>query len=44
MINNHFNRHEKTIIAKNEEEEKRNVLGFNPHSIVLELYGSINNF
>ncbi len=36
MINDQGNRHEETIIANNEEEAIRNVLCFNPHSIVLE--------
>ena len=36
MINDQGNRHEETVIANNEEEAKRNVLVFNPHSRVLE--------
>ena len=36
MINDQGNRHEETVIANNEEEAKRNVLGFNPHSTVLD--------
>ena len=36
MINDQGNRHEETVIANNEEEAKRNVLYFNPHSTVLE--------
>ncbi len=36
MINDQGNCHEETIIANNEEEAKRNLLGFNPHSTVLE--------
>ena len=36
MINDQCNRNEGTIIANNEEEAKRNVLGFNPHSTVLD--------
>ena len=36
MINDQGNRHEETVIANNEEEAKRNVLCFNPHSTVLE--------
>ncbi len=37
MINEQGNRHEETVIANNEVEAKRNVLGFNPHSTVLEV-------
>ena len=36
MINDQGNRHDETVIANNEEEAKRNVLDFNPHSKVLE--------
>ena len=36
MLNEHGNRHEETVIANNEEEAKRNVLGFNPNSTVLQ--------
>ena len=36
MINDQGNRYEETVIANNEEEEKRNVLDFNPLSTVLE--------
>ena len=36
MINDQGNRHEETVIANNEEEAKRNVLDFIPHSTVLE--------
>ena len=36
MINDQGNRHEETVISNYEEEAKRNVLGFNPHSTVLE--------
>ena len=36
MINDHGNHHEATVIANNAEEAKRNVLGFNPQSTVLE--------
>ena len=36
IINDQGNRHEETVIANNEEEAKRNVLGCNPHSTVLE--------
>ena len=36
MINDLVNRHKETVIANNEEEAKRNVLGFNPNSTVLE--------
>ena len=36
MINDQGNRHAETVIANNEEEAKRDVLGFNPHSTVLE--------
>ena len=36
MINAQGNRHEETVIANNEEEAKRNVLDFNPHSTELE--------
>ena len=36
MINAVGNCHEETVIANNEEEAKRNVLDFNPHSTVLE--------
>ena len=36
MTNDLGNRHEETVIANNEEEAKRNVLAFNPDSIVLE--------
>ena len=36
MINDQGNCHEETVIANNEEEAKKNVLNFNPHSIVLE--------
>ena len=36
MINDLGKRHEETVIANNEEEAKKNVLGFNPNSRVLE--------
>ena len=36
MINDQGYRHDETVIANNEEEAKRNVLDFNPHSTVLE--------
>ena len=36
MINDLGNRHEETVIANNEEEAIRNVLGFNPNSTLLE--------
>ena len=36
MINDLGSRHEETVIANNEEEAKRNVLGCNPNSTVLE--------
>ena len=36
MINDQGSHHEETIIANNEEEAKKNVLGFNPHSTVLD--------
>ena len=36
MINDLGNRHEETVIANNEEEAKRYVLGSNPNSKVLE--------
>ena len=36
MINDLGDRHEETVIANNEEEAKRNVLGCNPNSTVLE--------
>ena len=36
MINDQGNRYEETVIANNEEEAKRNVQDFNPHSSVLE--------
>ena len=36
MINDQGNRHEETVIANNKEEAKRNVLGFNPHSTLLD--------
>ena len=36
MTNDLGNRHEETVIANNEEEAKRNVLGCNPNSSVLE--------
>ena len=36
MINDLGYCHEETVIANNEEEAKRNVLDFNPHSTVLE--------
>ena len=36
MIKDKGNRHEETVIANNEEEAKRNVQDFNPHSTVLE--------
>ena len=36
MINDLGNRHEETVIANNEEDAKRNVLGCNPNSKVLE--------
>ena len=36
MINDLGNRHEETVIANNEEEAKKNVLGCNPNSTVLK--------
>ena len=36
MINDQGNRYEETVIANNEKEAKRNVLGFNPNSTVLD--------
>ena len=36
MINDLGNRYEETVIANNEEEAKRNVVGYNPNSTVLE--------
>ncbi len=36
MLNEQGNRHEETVIANNEEEAKRNVLGINPNSKVLQ--------
>ena len=36
MINDLGKCHEETVIANNEEEAKRNVLDFNPHSTILE--------
>ena len=36
MINDLGNRHEETVIANNKEEAKRNVMGCNPNSTVLE--------
>ena len=36
MLNNQGNHHEETFIANNEEESKRNVLCFYPHSTVLD--------
>ena len=36
IINDKGNNHEETVIANNEEEAKKNVLGFNPHSTVLD--------
>ena len=36
MINDQGNCHEETVIANNEEEAKRSVQDFNPHSTVLE--------
>ena len=36
MINDKGNCDEETVIDNNEEEAKRNVLDFNPHSTVLE--------
>ena len=43
MINDLGNHHKETVIANNEEETKRNVLVFNPHSTLLNANGSINN-
>ena len=36
MINDQGNRHDETVIANNEKEAKKNALGFNPHSSVLD--------
>ena len=36
MINDQGDHHEETVIANNEEEAKKNVLGFNPRSTVLD--------
>ncbi len=36
MITEQANCFKKTVITNNEEETKRNVLSFNPNSIVLE--------
>ncbi|WP_413677908.1 hypothetical protein [Prochlorococcus sp. MIT 0916] len=36
MINEQGNFYEQTVIANNEEDAKRNVIGFNPNSEVLE--------
>ena len=36
MVNDQDKHHEETVIANNEEEAKRNVLGFNPNSTVLD--------
>jgi len=36
MINDFGNLHDETVIAKNEEDARRNLLSFNPNSTVLE--------
>ena len=36
MINDQGKRHEETVIANKEKVAKSSVLGFNPHSTVLE--------
>ncbi|AIQ97208.1 hypothetical protein [Prochlorococcus sp. MIT 0801] len=36
MLNKQGNLHEETVIANNKEDAKRNVLGLNPNSTVLE--------
>ena len=36
LINERGNCYEETVIANNEEEAKRNVLDFNPHSTKFE--------
>ena len=35
MINDQGNHHQETVIANNDEDAKMKMLGFNPHSTVL---------